>query len=520
MRNLPQAALGIVLALGLVVAPRCEGGPVLDWLFHRPDGTAYTAYSAPGTTPLPGVAPDGRHVVGYAPGSPYGIAPTGYAAPPLGYAATSSAYRAGYAGTNGPAPTGGSCGPGVCYETVLRYLPETSYRTQWAPVPVTQYTTSTSTNPATGLPITCTRPCTTYTWQARREPYTSFRPIYQQVPLSGDPAFAQPLAGYANGVGVDGATAAPVRAFRPFGGLFTRDRSNSTYAPNVVATPPASGLAWGGMLPPATAGGNLPIAASPTPNTYAYTPPTSGCASCGGASSSSAPVSAPPYGTPYSDGSASSFPSQAVPQSDGTVATPWQRLPSGSDGQVPSEQPPYEPASSDSNRGTMNDADTVKPRIDSRELRQRAGVDPPSGTSKDDSTDVESSEFKPNDFPANDFPANNNRLPDFPANNGSSSGGSSSGTKSPTSLRALRDLHHEKPAPVNPSADDAIPSLLNESKDRTASWSAPQGREPAQFVPIARTTDSQPERRDYRRNVRNADTRAARPSSDGGWRAP
>ena len=79
----------------------------------------------------------------------------------------------------------GACGNGAyCEQTVVNYVPQTSYRTVWQPVPVTTYRRTTHCNPATGLPITCTRPCTTYTYQARRVPYTSYRPVYTKVPVS------------------------------------------------------------------------------------------------------------------------------------------------------------------------------------------------------------------------------------------------------------------------------------------------------------------------------------------------
>ncbi len=82
------------------------------------------------------------------------------------------------------APAGGCCGPGTCEQTVLRYVPEVAYRTVWQPVPVTTYRRTVSSNPTTGLPITCTQPCTSYTYQARRVPYTTFRPVYTTEPVT------------------------------------------------------------------------------------------------------------------------------------------------------------------------------------------------------------------------------------------------------------------------------------------------------------------------------------------------
>ena len=78
----------------------------------------------------------------------------------------------------------GSCGPGWCQQTVVRYVPQIAYRTAYQPVPVTTYRTTTTINPQNGLPRTCTRPCTSYSYQARRVPYTTYRPVYTTVPVS------------------------------------------------------------------------------------------------------------------------------------------------------------------------------------------------------------------------------------------------------------------------------------------------------------------------------------------------
>lgn len=94
------------------------------------------------------------------------------------------------------APATGACGAAQCEQTVLRYVPEVSYRTVWQPVPVTTYRRTVSYNPANGLPMTCTQPCTSYTYQARRVPYTSYRPVYTTVPVTMPAAY--PTAPVAN----------------------------------------------------------------------------------------------------------------------------------------------------------------------------------------------------------------------------------------------------------------------------------------------------------------------------------
>jgi hypothetical protein len=92
------------------------------------------------------------------------------------------------------APATGACGAAQCEQTVVNYMPEVSYRTVWQPVPVTTYRRTVSYNPANGLPMTCTQPCTTYTYQARRVPYTSYRPVYTTVPVTMPAVAATPVA--------------------------------------------------------------------------------------------------------------------------------------------------------------------------------------------------------------------------------------------------------------------------------------------------------------------------------------
>jgi len=62
-------------------------------------------------------------------------------------------------------------------QPAIQYVPQTSYRTEWSCVPVTTYRPVTVTDPRSCCPVTCMRPCTTYQWQARRVPYTTFRAV-------------------------------------------------------------------------------------------------------------------------------------------------------------------------------------------------------------------------------------------------------------------------------------------------------------------------------------------------------
>ena len=76
-----------------------------------------------------------------------------------------------------------------CQRTTVQYMPQVAYRTTYHPVPVTLYRPTTRYNAWSGCTKTCLRPCTTYQWQARRVPYTTFRPVYTTItvgsPITG-----------------------------------------------------------------------------------------------------------------------------------------------------------------------------------------------------------------------------------------------------------------------------------------------------------------------------------------------
>ncbi len=68
----------------------------------------------------------------------------------------------------------------TCSRTVVNYVPYTAYRSSWCRVPVTQYKPVTHSDPCTGCTVTCMKPCTSYSWQMKQEPYTTYRPVYRQ----------------------------------------------------------------------------------------------------------------------------------------------------------------------------------------------------------------------------------------------------------------------------------------------------------------------------------------------------
>ena len=86
-------------------------------------------------------------------------------------------------------PTAAGCGCGQpAQQPVVQYLPQTCYRTQWSPVPVTTYRPVISTNPCSSCTTTYLQPCTTYRWQAKRVPYTTYRAVYSNMSV---PAMSQ-----------------------------------------------------------------------------------------------------------------------------------------------------------------------------------------------------------------------------------------------------------------------------------------------------------------------------------------
>ena len=166
-----------------------------------------------------------------------------------------------YPTTATPAPAA-ACGPGYCEQTVLRYVPQTAYRTVWQPVPVTTYRRTVSYNPANGLPMTCTQPCTSYTYQARRVPYTTFRPVYQQVPVTTAAGCNSCQTNVPAPV-----TATPYYQTTPSTTVVTPQTSTPSFgSPPPTTTNPAGATPWEPVTPasPAPAGGDF---SAPPPTT-------------------------------------------------------------------------------------------------------------------------------------------------------------------------------------------------------------------------------------------------------------
>ena len=69
-----------------------------------------------------------------------------------------------------------SCAP--CAAQTCQYVPQTCYRTVYQAVPVTTCQATTCCDPCTGCPVTAYYPMTTWTYQARLIPYTTYRIVY------------------------------------------------------------------------------------------------------------------------------------------------------------------------------------------------------------------------------------------------------------------------------------------------------------------------------------------------------
>lgn len=86
----------------------------------------------------------------------------------------------------------------VVAPTVVNYVPQTCYRTQYVTVPVTTYRPFVTRDACTGCPVTAMRPTMTYVQQARRVPYTTYRAVVTSAPAvatSYSPVYAAPRSG-------------------------------------------------------------------------------------------------------------------------------------------------------------------------------------------------------------------------------------------------------------------------------------------------------------------------------------
>ncbi|MFM7739363.1 MAG: hypothetical protein ACKO9H_08165, partial [Planctomycetota bacterium] len=136
-------ALTLLAAAAVFTPSSAEAGPLLDWL---------------------------RRGCGCKSGCGTPAAPAAYAGMPVAAANPNCGLQPGQCQV--------TCNQ-TCSRTVVNYVPYTAYRTSWEQVPVTQYKPVTNSDPCTGCSVTCMKPCTSYVWQAKQVPYTTYRACYR-----------------------------------------------------------------------------------------------------------------------------------------------------------------------------------------------------------------------------------------------------------------------------------------------------------------------------------------------------
>ena len=149
----------------------CHAGPWLDSLF----GGRSPVY--PVGVPIP----VNRQIAAYSPG---GYQPLGYVPP--SYANLRSPQVLGYGSYASP-PTNNAplIAPGFP-QPVFGQLPTAAYDSQWARTPVTYYRPVTAFDPRYGTTVTSLQPCTSYQYQALRQPVIAPRPLLGEYGLQAN----------------------------------------------------------------------------------------------------------------------------------------------------------------------------------------------------------------------------------------------------------------------------------------------------------------------------------------------
>lgn len=134
----------------------------------------------------------------------------------------------------------------TCQRVVVNYVPVQSFRTSWERVPVTTFRQSTSTDPCTGCQVTCNRPCTTFTWRMKQEPFTTFRPVYRTETFRTPVTFTSAAPAACNTCAIPQTVNSPIIQSPPS-------------QQSVIQTPPTSGGTYYQTIPGGGSG------AQPTP---------------------------------------------------------------------------------------------------------------------------------------------------------------------------------------------------------------------------------------------------------------
>ncbi|MCY2984249.1 MAG: hypothetical protein NTY15_11535 [Planctomycetota bacterium] len=160
-KHLLIAATAACFASALSAQPSCAGQWLDSWF-----GVPQPAY--PVGTPVP----VNGQVAAYSPGA-YGQA----AYVPPAYSNLKAPQVAGYGSyVSPPTYNAPSIAPGFP-QTVAGQLPTAAYDTQWARTPVTYYRPVTAFDPRYGTTVTSLQPCTSYQYQAQRQPVIAPRPL-------------------------------------------------------------------------------------------------------------------------------------------------------------------------------------------------------------------------------------------------------------------------------------------------------------------------------------------------------
>ena len=303
MKLITRRLLVVALAacfVSTITSQTSQAGQWMDSVFGRrqpvypvgapvPVNGQVAAYS-PGTYPSLGYVPpsyanlNGNQVLGY---GNYGSPPT-YNAPLFA--------------------------PGIP-QTVAGYLPTAAYDSQWARTPVTYYRPVTAFDPRYGTTVTSLQPCTSYQYQAQRQPVIAPRPLLGDYGMQANrwPAITGP--GY-NPTGLaNSAMVAPVaQPYQniPMGGMPMATMPNSSaygvYSQSNVAQPYAGQTSFyngqnynGQVVANPVYSSSLPIGSGVMP-TAAWMPSTSNCAN------GMCPQPSNPVNAPYVPGAASVTP--------------------------------------------------------------------------------------------------------------------------------------------------------------------------------------------------------------------
>ena len=168
-KRLLVVATAACIALS-VTTHTCQAGTCCDSLFGSP----------PPVYPVGVPVPVNNQVRAYSPGYPS----LGYVPP--SYANLRSPQVLGYGNYASP-PTNNApwIAPGFP-QPVFGHLPTAAYDTQWARTPVTYYRPVTAYDPRYGTTVTSLQPCTSYQYQALRQPVIAPRPVLGEYGLQAN----------------------------------------------------------------------------------------------------------------------------------------------------------------------------------------------------------------------------------------------------------------------------------------------------------------------------------------------